>query len=197
MALHVSPVHVLGHEVSAAPRHLAGVAGLHLDLDGLKAGLAVRVINVVAVRAQVEELPHADGALVANHLGQVVSELGTHVGPVDAVVDRPLVRGVAVVGGHVLRGARVAALVVVTVLVGNGAHAEGVLVRVHRVVSHDALGGVALQGVLIQLLLAGEGLGAAVTLEDAVGGDVVAVVLQVSLDLDRLHEQLAAAADLK
>ena len=194
VTLHVSPVHVLGHEVASASGHLAGVPGFHLDLDRLKSGLAVGVVNVVAVSAQVEELPHADCALVADDLGEVVPELVPHVGAVNPVVNGPLVRGVSVVRGHVLGGADA---LVVTLVVGDGADAERVLVGVHRVVAHDPLGGVALKGVLVKLLLPGEGLRAAVALEDAVGGDVVAVVFEVGLDLDRFHEELAASANLK
>jgi hypothetical protein len=50
----------------------------------------VRVVDVVAVRAQVQELAHADGALVAHHLGHVVPELRPQVRAVDSVVDRAL-----------------------------------------------------------------------------------------------------------
>jgi hypothetical protein len=53
VTLHVGPVHVLSHEVSAAPGHLASVARLHLNLNGLEAGLAVGVVDVIAVGAQV------------------------------------------------------------------------------------------------------------------------------------------------
>jgi len=80
-------------------------------------------------------------------------------------------------------------------VVFDGPDAKSVLL-VHGVVSHDAFRRVALQSVLIQLLLAGERFGAAVALKDAIGWDVVSVMLQVSLDLDGLNEELSAAANL-
>ena len=74
MTLHVGPVHVLGHEVATAPGNLAGVPRFHLHLDGLKSWLAVGVVDVVAVGAQVQELPHADGALVPDHLKHLTNQ---------------------------------------------------------------------------------------------------------------------------
>ena len=79
VTLHVRPVHVLRHEVAATPGHLARVSRLHFNLDGLEAGLAVRVVYVIAVSAQVQELSHAYSTLVADHFGQVVPEIGSHV----------------------------------------------------------------------------------------------------------------------
>ena len=90
VALHVRPVHVLRHKVPATSGHLAGVSRLHFNLDGLEAGLAVGVVHVIAVSAQVQELSHADGTLIADHFGQVVSEVGSHVRAVNAVVNGAL-----------------------------------------------------------------------------------------------------------
>jgi hypothetical protein len=76
--------------MTLGPGNLARVSGLHLDLDGLEARLAVCVVDVVAVGAEVQELPHADGALVANHLGHVVPVIWPHLGPVDTAVNGAL-----------------------------------------------------------------------------------------------------------
>ena len=78
----------------------------------------------------------------------------------------------------------------------DGANAHSVMLRVHRVVAHNSFRCVALKCVLIKLLFSGKRLRAAVAFEDTVGGDVISVMFQVSLDLDGLHEEFSTAADL-
>ena len=77
--------------------HLASRARLHLDLHWLKSWLAMCIVDMVTVSTQVQELPHADGALIANDLRHVVAVIGSHVGAMHAVVNGILVWGVAII----------------------------------------------------------------------------------------------------